>query len=51
MAEEARKTGVAIVAGDAIIVSSTIGDHSIAVLAVRGELGITVPINSDCASL
>jgi hydrogenase expression/formation protein HypE len=37
--------------GDAIIVSGTIGDHGIAVLAARGELGITVPINSDCASL
>jgi hydrogenase expression/formation protein HypE len=37
--------------GDAIIVSGSIGDHGIAVLAARGELGITVPINSDCASL
>jgi hydrogenase expression/formation protein HypE len=37
--------------GDAIIVSGTIGDHGIAVLAARGELGITSPINSDCASL
>lgn len=87
MAEEARKTGVSIVAGDtkvvergsadgvyinttgigiyeprigcgldfkesdAIIVSGTIGDHGIAVLAARGELGITTPIQSDCASL
>lgn len=37
--------------GDSIIVSGTIGDHGIAVLAARGELGITVPINSGCASL
>jgi hydrogenase expression/formation protein HypE len=37
--------------GDAIIVTGPIGDHGIAVLASRGELGITVPINSDCASL
>ncbi|NHC38717.1 hydrogenase expression/formation protein HypE [Bacillus sp. MM2020_1] len=37
--------------GDAILVSGTIGDHGVAVLAARGELGITVPINSDCASL
>jgi hydrogenase expression/formation protein HypE len=37
--------------GDAIIVSGSIGDHGIAVLAARGELGITSPINSDCASL
>lgn len=37
--------------GDAIIISGTIGDHGIAVLAARGELGISSPINSDCASL
>lgn len=37
--------------GDAIIVSGTIGDHGIAVLTARGELGISVPIDSDCASL
>jgi hydrogenase expression/formation protein HypE len=37
--------------GDAIIVSGTIGDHGIAVLAARGELGISSPVNSDCASL
>jgi hydrogenase expression/formation protein HypE len=37
--------------GDSILVSGTIGDHGIAVLTARGELGITVPISSDCASL
>lgn len=37
--------------GDVIIVSGSIGDHGVAVLAARGELGITVPIPSDCASL
>jgi len=37
--------------GDAILVSGTIGDHGVAVLAGRGELGITSPITSDCASL
>lgn len=37
--------------GDAILVSGTIGDHGVAVLAARGELGITTPIISDCASL
>ncbi|MBL4953855.1 hydrogenase expression/formation protein HypE [Neobacillus sp. OS1-32] len=37
--------------GDAVIVSGTIGDHGIAVLTARGELGITAPVNSDCASL
>lgn len=87
MANEAKKTGVAIVAGDtkvvergsadgvyinttgigiydqnsdcslafeegdAIIVSGSLGDHGIAVLTARGELGIESPVNSDCASL
>ncbi|MEH7093355.1 hydrogenase expression/formation protein HypE [Neobacillus vireti] len=37
--------------GDAIIVSGTIGDHGVTVLAAREELGISAPINSDCASL
>ncbi|HAQ08645.1 MAG TPA: hydrogenase expression/formation protein HypE [Bacillus bacterium] len=37
--------------GDAVIVTGTIGDHGIAVLAARGDLGINVPIQSDCASL
>jgi hydrogenase expression/formation protein HypE len=37
--------------GDAIIISGTIGDHGIAILTARGELGISSPINSDCASL
>lgn len=37
--------------GDAVIVSGTIGDHGIAVLASRGDLGIIVPVESDCASL
>ncbi|WP_066313253.1 hydrogenase expression/formation protein HypE [Bacillus sp. FJAT-29814] len=37
--------------GDAILVTGTIGDHGVAVLAARGELGISAPIDSDCASL
>ena len=37
--------------GDAVIVTGTIGDHGIAVLTSRGEMGINVPIESDCASL
>jgi hydrogenase expression/formation protein HypE len=37
--------------GDAIIVSGSVGDHGIAVLTARGELGIQSPVNSDCASL
>jgi hydrogenase expression/formation protein HypE len=37
--------------GDAVIVSGTIGDHGIAVLAARGELNFNVQISSDVAPL
>lgn len=36
---------------DSIIVSGTLGDHGIAILAARGELGIITDVESDCASL
>lgn len=37
--------------GDSIIVNGTIGDHGIAILAARGELGINTNLPSDCAAL
>jgi hydrogenase expression/formation protein HypE len=37
--------------GDIVIVSGTLGDHGIAVLAARGELGFSVELNSDVAPL
>ncbi|MCP8970367.1 hydrogenase expression/formation protein HypE [Ectobacillus ponti] len=37
--------------GDAVIVSGSIGDHGIAILAARNELGFTTEVESDCASL
>lgn len=37
--------------GDAVIVSGTLGDHGIAILSARGDLGILSPVQSDCASL
>ncbi|WLR52932.1 hydrogenase expression/formation protein HypE [Bacillus tianshenii] len=37
--------------GDAVIVSGPIGDHGIAVLAARGELGLRSEVESDCACL
>ena len=37
--------------GDAVIVSGSIGDHGIAVLAARNELGFTTLIESDVAPL
>jgi hydrogenase expression/formation protein HypE len=37
--------------GDVVILSGTIGDHGIAVLAARGELGFETDIRSDSAPL
>jgi len=37
--------------GDAVIVSGPVGQHGIAVLAVRDGLAFTTPIASDCASV
>ncbi len=37
--------------GDVLIVSGTIGDHGIAVLAARGELGFETDLQSDVAPL
>jgi len=37
--------------GDAILVSGTLGDHGIAVLAARGELNFQAEISSDVAPL
>ena len=37
--------------GDKVLVSGTIGDHGIAVLAAREELSLTEQVESDCASL
>jgi hydrogenase expression/formation protein HypE len=37
--------------GDIVIISGPIGDHGIAVLGARGELGFETSIESDCAPL
>ena len=37
--------------GDSVLISGTIGDHGIAVLAARNELGFTTTITSDVAPL
>jgi hydrogenase expression/formation protein HypE len=37
--------------GDSIIVNGTIGDHGVAILGARGELGIRTELESDCAAL
>lgn len=40
-----------IAEGDAVILSGTVGDHGVAILAARGELGIETAMESDCTSL
>lgn len=37
--------------GDAVIISGTMGDHGIAVLSARGDLGLEAEISSDVAPL
>jgi hydrogenase expression/formation protein HypE len=37
--------------GDAVIISGTMGDHGIAVLAARGDLGFETQVKSDVAPL
>ena len=37
--------------GDRIILTGTLGEHSLAVLAARGEFGFRNPVKSDCAPL
>ncbi|WP_245680543.1 hydrogenase expression/formation protein HypE [Bacillus marinisedimentorum] len=41
----------AIKEGDVVIASGTIGDHGIAILGARQELGLMMAVESDCASL
>jgi len=43
--------GANAVPGDAVIISGTLGDHGIAVLSARGELGLSSSIQSDVAPL
>lgn len=37
--------------GDSIIINGSIGDHGVAILSARGELGLITDLESDCASL
>lgn len=41
----------AIRAGDAVIITGTVGDHGTAVLTARNEWGLSSEVQSDCASL
>jgi hydrogenase expression/formation protein HypE len=40
-----------ISAGDAVIITGTVGDHGTAVALAREEFDIDAPVESDCASL
>lgn len=44
-------SGEKVETGDQIIVNGFLGDHAIAVLGARNELGIKVDVQSDCACL
>lgn len=44
-------SGKLIQPGDHIIISGTLGDHGMAVLAARNQLGFTSDLQSDCAPL
>jgi len=44
-------TGEQVEQGDLIIINGTLGDHSVAVLGARNQLGFKTDIVSDCASL
>ena len=37
--------------GDVVLVNGVLGDHGAAILAARGELALSAPIESDCAAL
>ncbi len=43
----AEKAGI----GDRVLVSGPLGDHGVAILAARGELGLELGLESDCAPL
>lgn len=44
-------SGKSIKPGDHVIISGTLGDHGMAVLAARNQLGFTSDLQSDCAPL
>ncbi|GAB6067843.1 hydrogenase expression/formation protein HypE [Methylothermus subterraneus] len=49
---EGRALGAALIRpGDKILLTGPIGDHGAAILAARGELGISGPVASDCRPL
>jgi hydrogenase expression/formation protein HypE len=49
--DETKITGTGAKPGDKIILSGSIGDHGIAVLSARGDLGFSTDLKSDIAPL
>ncbi|TCZ78235.1 hydrogenase expression/formation protein HypE [Paenibacillus albiflavus] len=49
--EERQLHPTAITEGDSVIVTGTIGDHGVSIIAARNELGLRTDVLSDCASL
>lgn len=43
--------GARAMAGDSVIITGTLGDHGMAVLAARGDLGLEMQVESDVAPL
>jgi len=44
-------SATAVRAGDELLLSGTLGDHALAVLAARGDFGFVLDVESDCAPL
>ena len=44
-------TPAAVRAGDVVILSGSVGDHAVAVIAARGDFNFTAAVESDCAPL
>ncbi|WP_435368108.1 hydrogenase expression/formation protein HypE [Neobacillus niacini] len=51
MQEQHRLKPEIVQEGDSVIISGTIGDHGVAILSARNELGLLTDVRSDCASL
>ena len=51
MQEQHRLKPEMVQEGDSVIISGTIGDHGVAILSARQELGLLTDVKSDCASL
>lgn len=49
--DEGNKLPKTIQVGDSVIISGTIGDHGIAIVSARGEMGLVTDLKSDCSSL